>query len=126
MAGKPRVIFLAEHSEDFLLDDVIADLFRFSDALLFPSSQEGFGIPILEAGLTGMPIFCSDIPPFRETAGQRAVFFDYQAQPEQIAEKIIKEIKKDARIALKGHVKQNFAWENVFDRKIMPLIRSVL
>ncbi len=124
--GQPRVVFLAEHSEDFLPDDVIADLFRFSDALLFPSSQEGFGIPILEAGLIGMPIFCSDIPPFRETAGKRAVFFDYQAQPEQIAEKIIKEIKKDARITLKGHVKQNYTWENVFDRKIMPLIRSVL
>jgi len=124
--GQPRVIFLAEHSENFLPDDVIADLFRFSDALLFPSSQEGFGIPILEAGLTGLLIFCSDIPPFRETAGKQAVFFDYRARPDEIAEKIIKVIKKDTRIALKSHVKRNFTWENVFDNKIMPLIQQLI
>jgi glycosyltransferase involved in cell wall biosynthesis len=57
-------------------DDTIADLYRMVDALFFPSTQEGFGIPILEAGLVGLPIFCADIPPLRGTAQQDAVYFD--------------------------------------------------
>jgi len=36
-------------------DDTMADLYRLADALLFPSAQEGFGIPILEAGLARLP-----------------------------------------------------------------------
>ena len=124
--GNPRVIFLAEHFQKFLPDEVIADLFRFADALLIPSSQEGFGIPILEAGLVGLPIFCSDIPPFRETAGRLAIFFDIEKEPELIAEKIIKGLRKDARVKLKNHIKQDYTWENVFEKKIKPLIDSVL
>ena len=32
-------------------DDTMANLYQWADALLFPSAKEGFGIPILEAGL---------------------------------------------------------------------------
>lgn len=35
-------------------------------ALVFPSRNEGFGYVILEAGLAGVPVISSDVPPFRE------------------------------------------------------------
>ena len=38
-------------------------------ALLAPSITEGFGLPVAEAMLTGCPVVCSDIPAFREIAG---------------------------------------------------------
>ena len=38
-----------------------------ADSFLFTSRAEGFGIPILEAGLARLPVFCTDIPPFRES-----------------------------------------------------------
>ena len=58
--------FLAEHTQEFLPDAVIADFFRLADALLMPSREEGFGIPLIEAALTRLPIFCADIPPLRD------------------------------------------------------------
>lgn len=37
-------------------------------ALVFPSFEEGFGVPIIEAQQCGCPVVCSDIPVFREIA----------------------------------------------------------
>lgn len=54
-------------------DDTMANLYLFCDALLFPSLNEGFGIPILEAGFTRIPIFCSDIPPCGKVGDQRHI-----------------------------------------------------
>jgi glycosyltransferase involved in cell wall biosynthesis len=43
---------------------------------IFPSQLEGFGLPLLEAQANGAPVVCSDIPVFREVAGEAALFFD--------------------------------------------------
>jgi glycosyltransferase involved in cell wall biosynthesis len=44
----------------------VADLVRGCDLLLAPSwEQEGFGLPVLEAMASGVPVVASDIPPFR-------------------------------------------------------------
>ena len=42
---------------------------------LFPSLDEGFGLPVVEAAICGAPMVLSDIPAFRELA-PGAVFFD--------------------------------------------------
>ncbi len=51
-------------------------LFKFAEALVFPSSFEGFGMPVLEAMAAELPVVCSDIPPLREIADGCAHFFD--------------------------------------------------
>ncbi|HSL09060.1 MAG TPA: glycosyltransferase family 1 protein [Pseudonocardiaceae bacterium] len=38
-------------------------------ALVLPSRDEGFGLPVLEAMATGVPVVCSDLPALREIAG---------------------------------------------------------
>jgi glycosyltransferase involved in cell wall biosynthesis len=35
-------------------------------SVVLPSSYEGFGLPLAEAIQRGIPVICSDIPPFRE------------------------------------------------------------
>ena len=40
-----------------------------SDFLLFASTLEGFGMPILEAQMVGIPVITSDLPPMNEVAG---------------------------------------------------------
>ena len=49
-------------------------LYRSAAALLFPSKGEGFGLPLVEAAHHGTPIICSDIPAFREIAGEYAAY----------------------------------------------------
>ena len=69
-------------------DPMMDDLYQLADLLIFPSAQEGFGIPLLEAGLVRLPVFCSDIPPFREIAGDRVHRFALDAPPADTAARI--------------------------------------
>ena len=52
------------------------DLLQSAAGVIFPSHSEGFGIPIIEGGLFGKPVLCSDIPVFHEITGGLANFFN--------------------------------------------------
>ena len=49
--------------------------YRLCSLFVFPSSYEGFGIPILEAMAAGRPMVLSDIPVFREITQDQGVYF---------------------------------------------------
>jgi glycosyltransferase involved in cell wall biosynthesis len=51
-------------------------LYERARAFIYPSTFEGFGMPVLEAMAAGLPVACSDIPPLREVAGDSALYFD--------------------------------------------------
>jgi glycosyltransferase involved in cell wall biosynthesis len=51
-------------------------LFQRAWAFVYPSTFEGFGMPVLEAMAAAIPVACSDIPPLREVAADAALFFD--------------------------------------------------
>ena len=62
-------------------DQVLAELYRHSAGLLFPSLYEGFGIPILEAHSLDCPVVTSDHSSMPEVAGDAAVFVNaYSAE----------------------------------------------
>lgn len=111
-AGRPRDV----------PDAMLADLYRLADGLLFPSRYEGFGIPALEAGLSGIPIFCSDIPPLRATAGEAAHYFGPDDPPEAIAGRIEAALAADPRYALRRRVRTSYTWEAIYHRSIVPLL----
>jgi glycosyltransferase involved in cell wall biosynthesis len=54
----------------------LMNLYAGARAFVYPSTFEGFGMPVLEAMAAGVPVACSDIPPLREVAGDTALFFD--------------------------------------------------
>ena len=47
-------------------DDDMAVLYRASEVLAFPSTREGFGLVVLEAAASGLPVVVSDLPVFGE------------------------------------------------------------
>jgi glycosyltransferase involved in cell wall biosynthesis len=70
-----------------LSDSSLAALYSASLGVVFPSLDEGFGLPIVEAQRLRTVVLCSDIPIFHEIANDAAIYFDPQ-NPESIASKI--------------------------------------
>jgi glycosyltransferase involved in cell wall biosynthesis len=59
------------------VDDATLDgLYRAADCFVFPSLAEGFGLPVLEAMLRGVPVACSNATSLPEVAGDAALLFD--------------------------------------------------
>jgi len=103
---------------------VIADLYRLADALLMPSREEGFGIPIIEAGLARLPVFCADIPPLRALGGDQATYFSPDADPRTVAGLIAERLAGDRDHRLAARVRREYLWEQVYAQKIAPLLDS--
>lgn len=56
-----------------LTDEEMQEAYATSDFLLFASTLEGFGMPIIEAQMVGLPVITSGVAPMREVAGDAAV-----------------------------------------------------
>lgn len=68
-------------------DDSLAFLYAHMSALVCPSFAEGFGLPVIEASRCGKPVFCSDIPVFREIGRDGAIYFRLN-DPASLAEAV--------------------------------------
>jgi len=117
--------FLAEWSETFLPDSVIADFYRLADALFLPSFEEGFGIPLIEAALSRMPVFCSQIEPLTELGLEDVVYFDPQGDPTAVAEQIGDVLETSSVYRFASRARNTFTWEQVYQLHIAPLLYAV-
>lgn len=57
-------------------NESLRSLYSSATALLFPSLQEGFGWPIIEAQACGCPVFTSKRPPMTEICGSTGIYLD--------------------------------------------------
>ncbi len=55
-------------------DEELAAIYSGARALVFPSDDEGFGLPPVEALACGTPVVACDVPALREVLGHRATF----------------------------------------------------
>jgi glycosyltransferase involved in cell wall biosynthesis len=111
------------NGEPFMVDmNIVGDLYRVSDALFMPSHREGFGMPILEAGLAGLPVFCSTIPAAKELGGSEVTTFSPNEHPENIAALILDQMEHNSSWRLRRRVRQGFTWQRIFQQKILPLL----
>ena len=89
-------------------------LYAGARAFVYPSTYEGFGIPVLEAMAAGIPVACSDIPPLREVAGSAALFFDPLREDAiaQALETITNHEPLRRQAAVDGPLRaQSFSWQ---------------
>ena len=116
------VHFLAELIEGYLPDEVIADFYRLSDALILPSREEGFGIPVIEAAFSHLPIFCSDIAPLRALGGDDVTYFSPDDDPAAIAALLIDHFRRDGAARWAARARRAFSWTRVYADHIAPLL----
>ena len=78
-----------------------------------PSVYEGFGLPVLEAMAAGAPVACSDIPVFREVAGDAARYFppDDRAAAVALMDALLTDDALCAELSRQGRERaQRFSW----------------
>ncbi|MGE4425284.1 MAG: glycosyltransferase family 4 protein [Solirubrobacteraceae bacterium] len=97
------------------IDDAdLEGLYGLAACCAYPSLYEGFGLPVLEAMIRGVPIACSDATSLPEVAGDAALLFDPH-DPVAIARAIATLLDDPARAALlrdRGRARAaRFTWE---------------
>ena len=98
----------------------VVDLFSLADVLVFPSESEGFGIPMLEAGLHRLPIVCSDIPALRETGGEDPIYIPPDASGEVIADAVERALNTPV-MRMRARAREH-AWHRVLRDRVLPVI----
>jgi mannosylglucosylglycerate synthase len=104
--------------------DIVGDLYRISDMLFMPSHSEGFGMPVLEAGLAGIPVFSTHIPASDEIGQDDVHFIDLSRSPAETALQITEVMRNAPASRFRRKVRQSYTWESIFLKKIKPLLTS--
>jgi glycosyltransferase involved in cell wall biosynthesis len=103
----------------------IRDLYLIADLLLMTSKDEGFGLPLLEAGLIKLPIACTKIPPFLEL-GEDVCFFQLDDPPHVIAGQIIEYVTRTSTHKMFRSVMRKYVLEVVCRNEIMPFLWEII
>ncbi|MBI4277649.1 MAG: glycosyltransferase family 4 protein [Armatimonadetes bacterium] len=103
----------------------MGDLYEISDAVLLTSTLEGYGLPVPEGGLFRLPVFCTDIPAFREVGGESVHYFQPDDPAERIARLIADTLDRDRAYRFRRHVRLSLTWESIYDRHVAPLLQRV-
>lgn len=118
------VVFLAEWQPDGLSDAQIADFYRLADVLLVTSQEEGFGLPVIEAGLARLIIFVSNLASLRALGGANAAYFDLDEPPAAVAERIAERLRTDTAYQLRAAIRKHYTWGAIYLNQIAPLING--
>lgn len=101
-----RQLFLIRDASDRDL----TGLYGKTKGLIIASLAEGFGLPIVEAFENDTSVICSDIPVFREVAGEHAQYFEV-LDPSSLADKVLARIRESGEASIGGRVKSQ-RWIN--------------
>lgn len=88
-------------------------LYNQAACFAFPSLDEGFGLPLLEAAAADCPIVCSDIDIFHEISGDSALYFDPSSRDhirEQLERLLFDSSLREGLIRRGAENLDNFSW----------------
>jgi glycosyltransferase involved in cell wall biosynthesis len=99
--GLRLVVAGDEESLGYVPDERLAELYRGADVFLYPSRFEGFGMPIVEAMASGVPVVASTHPSLDEASGGAALRADPDA-PEEWAAAIERALARRDELVRRG------------------------
>lgn len=116
------------HFVGYVPDDYLPLFYRSAWAYLFPSLEEGFGLPGLEAMSYGTPVLSSNTPCLVEVLGDAPLFFD----PKDISGiiKAIDRLKNDpelrAQMMKRGFERiRHFSWRTLAEKTLAAYAQAV-
>jgi len=116
--------FLFLHERFAVTKQDLIGLYRVADVLFYPSKQEGFGLPMLEGALHGIPVFCADVEPMKSLAQKNVTFFDLQVAPAALAGSIIAHVEGSVSIQAGKGLMRDYSWNTLYPRFFEPLLKS--
>ena len=126
-----EVIFITDYrlkNGDRITPDekFIRDLYLVADIIFIPSISEGFGLPILEAGLLKLPIACSSIPSFMEIGDGHVCTFSNGDDQDVIAGKILSFLDHLSTHILYRKVINKYSYDSIYQMNIKPMFLQII
>ena len=104
---------------DYVAASHLSVVYQHAEMLLFPSFSEGFGLPIVEAMASRIPVVTSNVTSMPEVAGDAALLVD-PASPAGIAdaaEALLKNAHLREMLVEKGYLRsQQFTWRSMSEQ----------
>lgn len=135
LVGKSDSVFNMNASEGirasllgYVSDEELLWLYRNTSLFVYPSLQEGFGIPPLEAMSQGCPVVLSDIPVFRELFADTALLadpLDERSIAEAMRAMLNDEHRRKECIRMGYSKAESFSWQRTAGQ-IANLAREIL
>jgi glycosyltransferase involved in cell wall biosynthesis len=108
--------------EGYVSSERLAELYRGAACLVQTSRYEGFGLPVLEAMASGVPVVAVPDPALQEVAGDAAVFVEEDA----LADGIRRALAEHDRLAWEGLGRaRRFSWRAAAE-KTLDVYREIL
>jgi glycosyltransferase involved in cell wall biosynthesis len=113
---------------EWLSDDDLDGFYALSHAFVLPSLIEGFGIPVLEAMVRGVPVACSNVSALPEVAGDAALLFDPERQEQVTA--AVRRLLEDRALAVelagRGYERaHSFSWRRTGEASLAGYRRAI-
>ncbi len=119
-----EVVFAGE--DGTLADADVVSLYTLCDALFFPSKGEGFGLPLLEAALHRMPVWCTGLEVHRAVAAGETKFFRHGVKPATLAQRMEKWLRTNKLLAERRRVWREHSWLKLCKERLEPLLESAI
>jgi len=112
----------------WVADEDLERLYREAAVVLLPSLAEGFGLPVLEAMVRGVPVACSDRSALPEVAGDAALTFDPHdhAAVAGAVRVLLTEPGRRAALVERGYARAaQFTWERTARATVASYVRAI-
>jgi mannosyltransferase len=118
---KERIIF-----HGFITNEALNDLYNEAFCLFYPSSYEGFGIPVIEAMAAGCPVIANDeCEAIKEIAGNKPLYFNVKKANFSEVFDSLKIIDREEIINQGLQHALNFSWDANFS-EVYKVYKSLM